>query len=79
MPELIIHDIPEAIIEAIKRNADLNQRSLDEELVAVLETAAGEFLQQSPALIAARIRARLSEGGRTFDDSAMYIREDRDR
>lgn len=41
MPSLSIKDVPESLLEAIRRRAARNHRSLQGELMALLEAAAG--------------------------------------
>lgn len=79
MPDLLVRDVPQGTVEALKRRAARHRRSLQQELLGILETSAEEPQVKSPAQVAATIRARLAKTGRTFTDSAPSIREDRER
>ena len=77
--DVLVRRIPEILIKSLKRRAARHRRSLQQELVTILESAANESTGQSAARIASAVRARLSRSGRTFSDSAALIREDRRR
>ena len=77
--DVLVRRVPEALIKSLKRRAARHQRSLQQELMTILESAANESTDQSTARIASAVRARLSRSGRTFSDSAALIREDRRR
>lgn len=79
MPDLLVRRVPPALIKSLKRRAAHHGRSLQQELIAILESAAGEISNDTPAQVAASIRARLSRGGRRFADSVTSLRQDRKR
>ena len=79
MPDLVIPNIDQATLDALKQGATRHRRSLQQELVTILEAAVREPVQQTPAELAAAIRTRLAQSGRTFSDSTALVREDRER
>jgi plasmid stability protein len=79
MADLLIRRVPETIVRSLKRRAALHRRSLQQELVAILESAVGPDGRATPAEVAAAIRLRLASGGRRYTDSAAAIRRDRNR
>lgn len=79
MPDILVRDVPQHTLEALKRRAKQNRRSLQQELLGVLEAIAEEQAVRSPAQVAAAIRARLAQSGRAFGDSVELLREDRER
>ena len=79
MGQLIVRDLDDRVIDALKARADRQQRSLEAELRLILERAA---LERVVDIAEARARAeRISRSleGRPHSDSAALIREDRDR
>ena len=79
MPDVLIRDVPEDVLETLKRRAAQRHRSLQGELMTLLEGAAAETGAKSPAELADEVRRRLASSGRTFTDSTPLIREDRER
>jgi plasmid stability protein len=79
VPDVLIRNVPEATLAALKQRAGLGRRSLQQELLGLLQTAADEEASPTPAEIAALIRARLAASDRTFSDSTQIVREDRER
>lgn len=79
MPDLLVRDVPPETVEALKRRAAEHRRSLQQELLGILESSAKESGAKSPAEVAASIRAKLAATGRAFSDSAPSVREDRER
>ena len=77
MADLLIRGVPEPVVRSLKQRAARHRRSLQKELVTILEEAAEESAGWSPAQVAAAIRNHLARTGRTFSDSARLIREDR--
>lgn len=49
MPNLSIKDVPEALAEALRQRAARNHRSLQGELMALLEAAVGQSALREPA------------------------------
>lgn len=78
MPDVLIREVPDTVIEALKRRARSRHRSLQGELLSLLEEAA-ETADRSPATIARRVREALAARGGTFTDSTPLIRDDRQR
>ena len=79
MADVLVRNVPEPVLESLKQRAARHRRSLQQELLGILETAAEEPPRRSPAEVAAALRARLAQSGRTFGDSAALVREDRER
>jgi plasmid stability protein len=79
MPDVLIRDVPEATLTALKERAGTGRRSLQQELLGILKAAAEEQASPTPAEIAATIRSRLAASGRSFSDSTPLVREDRER
>jgi plasmid stability protein len=79
MGQLIVRNLDDRVIDALKSRAARQQRSLEAELRVILERAASERVID---IAEARNRAeRISRDleGRSHSDSALLIREDRDR
>lgn len=79
MADLLVRRVPEVVVRSLKSRAVRHRRSLQRELIAILEAAAEENGRDTPARIAAIVRTRLSRAGRRFSDSAISIRQDRNR
>lgn len=79
MSDVLIRNVPESVLEALKRRAKQRRRSLQQELLGILEEAAAVARRPTPAELAATIRAQLAQSGRRFSDSAELMREDRER
>ena len=73
---LSIKNAPDEVVQRLRRRAARHHRSLQGELLAVIEAAVRSEQELSPAEALAEVR-RL--GLRTPDDSASTIRADRDR
>jgi plasmid stability protein len=76
MAQILVRNLNRAVVERLKSRARRGGRSLQSEVRAILQQAAGADLAAAGRL-AARIRGRFS--GRRFADSAALIRQDRDR
>lgn len=76
--DLSIENVPDAIVERLRRRAARNSRSLQDELLAVVEDAVRlePDLAPGPVGVLAEVR-RLGLG--TLADSAAILRADRDR
>jgi plasmid stability protein len=72
MPNLSIKDVPEPVAEALRRRAALNHRSLQGELMAILQQAvqAGS----APVHVAAPAPLEGRAGGRTIEQIAAERR-----
>ena len=79
MADVLIRNVDQSTLEALKRRAERHRRSLQQELLTILEAAVREPAPRMPAELAATLRTRLAQSGRTFSDSTALIREDRER
>lgn len=88
MSNLSIKDVPEAWAEALRQRAARNHRSLQGELMAILERAVAESAGPGGAAtrpawkpveqVAAELRARFPQGLPSGPSSIDLIRQDRD-
>lgn len=76
MARVLIRDLEERTVKRLKARAERNGRSLQAELLLIIERAADADIVES-RIVAARIRRKL--GGRKHSDSAALIGEDRRR
>lgn len=75
MPQLIVRDVDEATVRALRQRAAANNRSVEAEHRVLLREALGVVsAAENFAAAAARLRARLDRG----TDSAALVREGRD-
>ena len=72
---LSIKNVPDHIAEKLRRRAAKHHRSLQGELMAILEESLTRETLLTPAELLAKIRA---SGLRTPDEAAKFVREDRD-
>ena len=79
MPDILVRNVPQHTLDVLKQRASRNRRSLQQELLTVLEAIAEASQPQSPSQVAAAIRSRLAQGDRKFSDSAELVRQDRER
>jgi plasmid stability protein len=79
MPDVLIRDVPGPVLEALKQRAAENRRSLQQELLWILEGEVQRPSRQAAIRAADAIRERLARSGKVFSDSAELVREDRDR
>ncbi len=73
--ELSIENAPDRVVQRLKERAERHHRSLQGELLAIIEAAVREDEAATPAEILAEVR-RL--GLRTPSESATLVRESRD-
>lgn len=78
MPDLLIRNVPGEIVEALKKKAAESRRSLQQELLIIIEKAAREDKVKN-AEYATLIRERLAAYGKEYTDSADLFRADRNR
>lgn len=71
---LSIKNVPEHIAEQLRRRAAQHHRSLQGELVAILEESVAQERSLTPAEFLAEVGAT---GLRTPEEAARFIREDR--
>jgi plasmid stability protein len=76
MGQVLVRDVPDEVVERLKKRAAAQGRSLQAELRRVLIEGAGADLKRV-RLLAARMRKQL--GGRVHSDSAELLAEDRER
>ena len=73
--DLSIKGLPDALVEALRRRAAQHNRTVDQEVVGILEAGLSEAPNRTFTEFVARQRAR---GLHTPDEAAAMIREDRD-
>lgn len=76
--DVLIRNIDEETLEKLKKIAEVNNRSLQQELKLLLERHAGPDIEEVRRMARESIR-RYKEEGRIFPDSTKDIREDRER
>jgi plasmid stability protein len=79
MPDVLVRGVPDETLDALKQRAKANRRSLQQEVLSILEASAREARAMDPAQVADAIRQRLARSGRSFGDSVPLIQEDRER
>ena len=77
MAQVIVRNLDDKVVAALKRSAARHRRSLEGELRAVLNAAA-RLTPDDKLAISREIRA-LTPGQRLLSESAALIRQDRDR
>lgn len=78
MPDLLIRNVPEEIVNVLKKKASNNRHSLQQELLQIVEAAAQEDHIKN-ADYATMVREQLQAYGNDFTDSTNSIRTDRNR
>ena len=78
MPQLVIHDLEDAVLQRLQQQASMHGRSAEVEASAIL-TYALQAQSLDPWAAADAIRQQLAGSGQGFSDSAELVREDRDR
>ena len=76
MPNVLVRDVDEKVLEKLKSKAARNGRSLQREVQIILNEAI-DFEPLSGAEVARKIKNSLR--GRQHSDSAELLREDRNR
>jgi plasmid stability protein len=76
MADLLIRDVPADVVERLKDQARENGRSLQKELLAIVEDAVGFSIEEWLERVAGHREERRAWGITT--DSVDLIREDRD-
>lgn len=79
MPDILVRGVQQQTLDALKQRAKRNHRSLQQEVLSVLEMVAQESSTRSPGEVAAEIRLKLAQSGRAFSDSTELVRQDRER
>jgi len=72
---LSIKNVPEEIAEKLRHRAERHHRSLQGELMSILQQSVNEERYLSPSELLAEVRA---SDLRTPDESTGFLREDRD-
>jgi antitoxin FitA len=72
---LSIKNVPDGVAEELRRRAERNRRSLQGELLVILEETVARDKGLSPSELLSEIR---SAGLRTPKESARFVREERD-
>jgi plasmid stability protein len=76
MPWILVRGLDPKTIRRLKERARFNGRSLQQEVKEILERTAGMLTMNEARRLSERWKHRL--GGRSFSDSVLVIREDRD-
>jgi plasmid stability protein len=79
MAQILVRGLDEAVVARLKEHARDNHRSLQGEVKAILEEAAGQATKAEALAIVDKWQSYWKAKGKTFSDSAELIREDRDR
>jgi antitoxin FitA len=77
MAQVLVRDLDDTVVEALKQRAAANGRSLQAELKAILEEQAHMAYKAEARALAARIRQRIAARAQT--DSGALQAEDRQR
>jgi plasmid stability protein len=77
MAQLLVREIPDETVAALKKRAKQHGRSAEAEHRAILEDALKPQIAEQWKEID-RLRNELAESGRKFSDSTEFIRRDRD-
>jgi plasmid stability protein len=78
MPELLIPNVEETILQKLQERAAAHGRTAADEARTIL-TEALRGASADPWAVVDAFRERLAASGRTFGDSTELIREDRER
>jgi plasmid stability protein len=78
MGQLLVRDVPDETIAALKKRAQEHGRSAEAEHRAILDEALARERKEEFWKRADEIRKELEESGRTFTDSTELIRQARD-
>ena len=76
MPAILVRGLDRRTVQRLKDRARLNGHSLHQEVKAILERAADMLTMSEARQLTETWRRRL--GGRSFSDSVLLIRGDRD-
>lgn len=77
MPQLLVRDLDEVVLDRLKDRARQNRRSLQGEAKAILEASAAVYTREEALRKFQSWREHF--GGRRLSDSAALIGEDRER
>ncbi|RJP25267.1 MAG: hypothetical protein C4529_01400 [Deltaproteobacteria bacterium] len=76
MPQILVRDLDDVLVERLKRQAKRHHRSLQGEVKAILIESAGMTPKE---MLAAAEGWQRRLAGRKFGDSSRLVREDRGR
>jgi len=79
MPDVLVRGLEPSVIERLKARANRENRSLQAEVKSILTEASTRTSTLSRREVARRIRESIARSGRQQTDSALLLREDRDR
>lgn len=79
MASILVRHLSASTLDALKQRAKRNRRSLQQEVLSILDSVTKQSSRETAAEIAVRVRSRLAVSGRVFGDSAALVREDRER
>jgi plasmid stability protein len=77
--DVVLREVPEPLLAALRERASHHRRSVEGEVLTILEEAIGAATRADPVVAARAIHDRLAATGRVFTDSVELLREDRDR
>jgi plasmid stability protein len=79
MAQVVVQEIEDKTFAALKNRAKRHRRSLEAEIRLILTDAARHEDADNVWAAIDRFRAKLKRTKRRFSDSAVLVREDRDR
>jgi len=77
--DVLLRDVPEPLLKALKDRADQHQQSVEGEVLTILESTLGASTSRDPIQRAQQIREQLAATNRSFSDSVDVLREDHER
>ncbi len=77
MAQVLVRQLDDKLVERLKKRAKEHGRSLQSEVKTILEEAVPDYEGAWKRI--ARLKDTLNRAGRSFSDSTLLIREDRDR
>ena len=77
MAQILVRQLNDKLVERLKKRAKEHGRSLQSEVKTILEEAVPDYEGAWKRI--AKWQKDLKQAGKTFSDSTLLIREDRDR
>ena len=77
MAQVLVRQLNDKLVERLKKRAKEHGRSLQSEVKTILEEAVPDYEAAWKRI--AKVQKDLKQAGKTFSDSTLFIREDRDR
>ena len=74
MPDISVKNVPEPVLEKLRQRARRNHRSLQGELMSIIESS----IESKPISIEDAETMLAASGLKTGDDAALWVRELRD-